>query len=238
MEKNDIIKKKIKALLAKTTENGASESEAINALNKAKELMMEYLISEHDLADPFAFEKCVFKEIPKDKSGYNMTLFLNALSKLFDCEYFYTSTKVTFFGFEQDTELCAYFYSFIIRSCLNEKEKYLKSEEAYILKNVYHGRTLAASFIKGFIIGISDKMKKMYKDRERNLSKEVGLMVIEKKDKVFRQFEAQNLKIRKIKTDIDIKEQNAFFKGQERGNEVELVQGINSSTNKPLALCQ
>ncbi len=53
------IKKKIKALLAKTTENGASKEEAINALKKASELMKLYLISESDLEESIVNEKRV-----------------------------------------------------------------------------------------------------------------------------------------------------------------------------------
>lgn len=39
MENIERIKLKIQALLAKTTENGASEAEAISALKKANDLM-------------------------------------------------------------------------------------------------------------------------------------------------------------------------------------------------------
>lgn len=235
MEK-ETIKKRIKALLAKTTENGASENEAISALYKAKELMIEYFISENDLKDPFAFEKCVFKEVKREKSGYDLTLFLGYLSKLFDCEYFYNRSKVTFFGFEQDADLCVYFYDFILRSCLSEKDKYMKSNEVKVLKSMYHGKTLASAFIKGFLVAISEKMDDMYKDRNRTIEQKAGLVVFDKMNKVTQQYQEQNIKVRKVQNRLDVMVESAFLQGQERGNKVELIQGIKEQQKETLML--
>lgn len=49
MDRNSIIDK-IRALLAKTTENGATEAEMLSALDKASAMMDAYEISDEDLA--------------------------------------------------------------------------------------------------------------------------------------------------------------------------------------------
>ncbi|MFV0536789.1 MAG: DUF2786 domain-containing protein [Dysgonomonas sp.] len=231
MEKREKIKLKIKALLAKTTENGASEQEAISALRKAQELMLENFISEHEIKDPYLAEKCIFKKIDKIQSNYNLTVFLGCLSDLFDCEHYFSQKTVTFFGFEEDTELCAYFYSFIIKACFAEKDKYLKSDEYKRMKTFYSGRTLAASFIRGFLVAISRKMQEMYKARKQQVSHEVGLMVVDKINKVQEQFKQQNIKLRNV-TSSGNYEAAAYHSGAQKGNEVSLTQGINNSNKE------
>ncbi|CAL2095837.1 conserved protein of unknown function [Tenacibaculum sp. 190524A02b] len=228
--KREKIKAKIKALLAKTTDNGASKEEMEAALSKANQLMVSFFISEHDLKDPYIAEKCVLKEVPLVKSGYDLTNFYNSLTRLFDCHYYYNSKRIAFFGFEEDTELCGYFYNFIVKTCLKEKAKYMKSKDYAYLKQLYHGRTLAASFIKGFINGISSKMNKMYNDRKTELSSEkYSLMVIDKKTKVKDQFESLNMKIKSVSMKQIIAEESAFNQGKKIGKNINLVQGVNQS---------
>lgn len=236
MDKKNI-KNKINALLAKTTENGATESEAISALSKAKVLMMEYFISENDLHSPFAFEKCVLKDVPRVKLAYNLTGFLFRLSQLFDCEHFFTKETVTFFGYEQDVELCAYFYTFIIRACLNEKEKYTKSEDFKVLKIGFHGRTLVASFITGFIYGINRKMQSMYEERQKDSPQEVGLMILDKKSRVDQQYKDQNIKTRLVNNAGVIHEIWAFNNGIQQAEKTQLSQGIGVEKEETKSIC-
>src|SRR5690554_1762073 len=65
--KNEKILKKIKALLAKTVDNGATEQEALMALNKANELMTEHYITEFDLKD-IEEAKLITIEVPLYKT--------------------------------------------------------------------------------------------------------------------------------------------------------------------------
>lgn len=226
MDKRENIKAKIKALLAKTTENGATESEAIAALNKAQQLMLDYLISENESRDPYLNEKCIAQSIPRVKSGYDLTVFLGTLSSTFNCEYFYTNSAVTFFGFKEDTELCVYFYDFIIKACLAEKTKYVQSDKYKQVARIYHGRTLVASFIRGFLRGICAKMHDMYECRNKNLPNEVGLMVIEKDKKVKAQFAAAGHNPRVVKNHESEYIEGAYIEGLDKGESTHLVQAM------------
>jgi hypothetical protein len=223
---NDRIKAKIKALLSKTVDNGASEQEMESALKKANELMLQNFISEHDLKDFAIIEKCVLKEVPLIKTGYDMTIFYASLARLFDCEYYYNKRRIAFFGFDQDTEFCAYFYNVIVKTCLKEKNVYVKSEHFQLMKSMYHGRTLSSSFIKGFLCSISDKMQIMYKERKRNVPESFGLMVIEKEQNVKNQFLNLDVKVKIIKEKDIIAEKCVFDRGYEEGEALNLVQGI------------
>jgi len=226
MDKRDSIKKKIKALLAKTTENGATEAEALTALAKAKELMMENFISEHEITDPYIAETCVFRDVERKKSAYDLTMFLPHLCRLFDCKHFFTKKRVTFFGFEEDAELCVFFYEFIIKACMKEKERYVTTLDYKAASLVYSGRSLVASFIRGFLVGICLKMDEMYKCRKADLTQEMGLMVIAKEKRVEQQFNDANMKIHGMKPSNRAYETTAFQSGIEKGKDVQIVQGI------------
>lgn len=232
MDKKEAIRLKIKALLAKTTENGATESEAIAALNKAQQLMLDYLISENELTAPYSSEKCVAETIARIKSGYDLTVFLGSLSHLFNCEHFYTAEAITFFGFKEDTELCAYFYNFIIKACFAEKAKYVQSVEYQRIARVYHGRTLVASFIRGFLSGICAKMRDMYECRNKNLTDKACLMVIEKEKKVKTQFAASGHNPRLVKSRDGEYVTRAYLDGEDRGKNTTIVQAVTEDDRK------
>jgi len=234
MENKDKIKLKIKALLSKTTENGASQEEALSALSKAQELMKNYFVSENDLQDPFIGEKCILNSTPLIKSGYDTSLFYNELSDLFDCEYYFTNKKIYFFGFEPDVELCIYFYDLITKACLNEKKKYMKSKDYAILKTKYHGKTLASSFIKGFLIKVARKMYDLYAERKSELNRNSthGLMVVKKKNKVTDAFKDLGMNISTTRQKDLQYERLAFSRGVLKGNEFEITQGISKNQNE------
>lgn len=226
MSQRDKIISRVKALLEKNTDNGATEAEAMAALAKASELMKAWYISENDIKDPYLGEKCILKEVQLIKSGYDYGLFYNDLARLFDCEYFYNSKRIAFFGFEEDTELCAYFYNLIIKSCLAEKDKFLKSPEGIVAKKYHHGRTLAASFVKGFMLRVAIRMDKMYKEKVSNLPEQTGLMIIKKEQKVKDQLEALDFKIKIQSSKELVFEEMGFSAGVKRGNDFQLTQGI------------
>lgn len=227
MDKKESIKRKIKALLEKTTENGATESEAISALQKAKELMMEHFISEHELNDPYVNENCISVSTPLFKTAYDVTNIYPALCLLFDCEHFWDSKNLTFFGYEEDVQLCLYFYNFILKACFAEKDKYAQSLEYQKLKQRYHGRTLVSSFIKGFIIAICIKIHDIYDERKSSVSEFVGLAIIEKNKKVKQQYDAMDFRTKTIGIKQIEAEAEAFKLGYSKGKDMALTQGLN-----------
>ncbi|MBB1194839.1 DUF2786 domain-containing protein [Flavobacterium sp. SOK18b] len=223
---NDKIKDKIKALLSKTTDNGATKEEMESALRKANQLMTNFFISEHDLQDSAIINKCVSEQFELTKSGFDLSLFYADLANLFDCEHYYNSKRITFFGHEQDVSLCGYFYNLISKTCLKEKDVYLRTEKYIQLKKHYHGRTLSSSFIKGFLIEVVCNIKELYKEKEKNIPEAYGLIVVEKKQNIKSEFKNLDLKIHHQKQNPLKGERQAFEDGLEKGKEISLVQGI------------
>ena len=222
----DKIISRIKALTSKTVENGATQAEMESALRKANQLAVEFMISEHELKDVEVIEKCVLKSFPLVKTGYDMSLFYGTLGLLFDCEHYYNNKTITFFGYSQDVELCGYFYQVIVKAALNEKDKYLKREENKYLRVLYHGKTISASFIRGFLIEVCRTINEMYEERESNLPQSFSLMVIDKKERVRKEYEELNLKVRIKKDKATVAAEQAFYDGRTEGENFKLTQGL------------
>tara|TARA_B100000953_G_scaffold290249_1_gene275092 strand:+ start:11575 stop:12297 length:723 start_codon:yes stop_codon:yes gene_type:complete len=224
------IKSKITALLQKTTANGASEQEAITALSKAKELMDQYFIDQKDIDDALKGEKLILKSEPLTKTGFDLAFFYRALARLFDCETYYVpKQEIFFYGYEQDVELCIYFYKLITSSVLKAKSDYVKSDEFKLLRREKgaHTKTLTASFIKGFLIRVSSKMTKMYKERkEQRANSQQGLIIYEKNKAVKNGFDSLGLSLRSSSKSLNA-DISAFNAGEKSGDGFDIMQGVN-----------
>lgn len=236
MSENNNIKHKIKALLSKTTDNGATEAEMESALKKANELMIQYFISEHDIKEEGNKTKCVSKKFKIVKSGYTMRLFLYELSQLFDCEHYYTKDDIYFFGYEQDVDMCGYFYYVIINSCLYEKELYKKSVEYNILSTAYNGKTICNSFIKGFIDKVALKLEELYNDKNKTLSESYEVAVIDKKNIVKSEYDLLNMKIVTAPIAKINVVRDSYYNGMDRANNFELNKGVEYGNSKSVAI--
>src|SRR5699024_742081 len=123
-------------------------------------------------------------EVPRIKSGYNVTALLPFLCNTFQTDHFYTRDTVSFFGFEIDLDLTTYFYKHLTELCLKEKDEYLKrNKDSFI-----NGRTASANFIKGFILSVGQRLEEMYQDKTKNRDKKHGLILYEKSKIVEEEF--------------------------------------------------
>jgi len=229
--KNEKILKKIKALLSKTVDNGATEQEALIALSKANELMLEHYITEFDLKD-VEEAKLVTIEVPLYKTSYDLSLLYEPIAKMFDCISYYNSQRVAFFGFEDDVVLCDYFYNTITKVCFKEKEVFQNSKKYRDLKRYgFHGKTIISDFIKGFVGSISFKMYVMYKNRKSSIPIEKGLVVLEKEQKVKVEFDNLSLKLKKARCKDLTYSTEAFHEGKDKGSEFDILQPIENKVN-------
>lgn len=229
MSELDKIKLKIRALLAKTIDNGASQAEMESSLAKAYELMNRHYIAESELRDPFLGEACVIQKEPRIVTAYVVDGFVPSLCDLFSTEHYISSKYITFLGFEQDVQLCHYFYKLILTSALAESQTFKKSEHyRRTIANGYHGRTAVSSFLKGYSYRVAEKMEEMYRGRKEEMSRngEFGLVVSRKEDKVKEGFLNLNMKLgTSALPKADILE-GAFRLGQAEGDKLKLQQAI------------
>lgn len=240
MENLEKIKIRIKNLLEKTTENGASESEMLAAINKATELMEKYSIVQEDLKNIDEKEKCVFKEFISTDNKIYHEIFIPELSKLFDCKVVFVQMnrkqrKNTVIGFETDVDLYLYFYNFIIETSKKELEKYKFSKEYIILNLDHHAKKLNNSFLRGFFNSLSNKIRNIYNERQASRCGETGLIFVGKEKKVINFYEDLFPKVKERTVNLNNNHvRKAVLKGMEEGEKVNLTFGLNSEKQKQL----
>lgn len=186
---------RIKALLEKTVENGATLEEAKSSLEMAQKLMRDYFITIHDIEDLERDQSIVAKSVNLPKQKRNISMIYSYLSKLFDCRNFYTIYAATYVGYSVDVDVCIYMHKKIISGLFNDLEDFKKGERYKYLVLNNHGKTLTTSFVSGWVASICLKLQNLFKDRESRFSEEnVTGLILSKKEKVDKEYQGYNVK--------------------------------------------
>jgi len=225
--------KKIKSLLAKTVENGATEEESMSALAKASELMLKYNISQAELDSKPQFD-ILQKSTPLIVSAVDVTAFANEVANLFDCKVTLSRYKkeINFFGHREDVDLCIFSYISIVKSCELELKKYKKTywyKKQIFVNEKGFGRKLCNSFRKGFFMRVGGKLIEIYSERKKEIKKQnkYALVLMSKIEKVEDEFNKVNKNIRDYKPKNFYVNKQAFHHGIEKGEKTEIQTGIN-----------
>ena len=219
------LRKKINALLEKTTDNGATKEEAFLALQKAEELMNANKLSREEIEE----EPCVLLSTDRPRQRFKEIFITAYLKDLFFTETYYSKSKVYFFGFKEDVDLCIYFYHFIIDSCFNDLWAYKKTSAYKQRKNNgEHAKSINYSYIKGYLMAVCKKIEKLYQDRQHERAG-TGLMIIEqKRAKVDKEFANMNINLRNVSDKIRATS-TAWNDGKAKGNQLNIRQGVNNA---------
>lgn len=148
------IMEKIRALLEKTVENGASEAEAIEAAKVAQRLMAKYKIDEVTTEEPETIDSTEM-----DFSKRWQIELANVLAKNLCCRCIQThpgnrKTRFVIMGKEQDREVWRkMFESFFILIYRGAKAEQAKAKELY-----GHCRDVELAYARGFIKAINEEM--------------------------------------------------------------------------------
>lgn len=153
MTDNEKIMDKIRALLEKTVENGASEAEAIEAAKMAQRLMAKYKISEVTAPEIEKIDSTEF-EIQKQWQ----TELANCLARNLCCrcvrDLTFTRPRMIIMGKEKDREVWEQmFNTFFILIYNGIKEAKRKAKEEY-----GHCREVELSYARGFIRAINEEL--------------------------------------------------------------------------------
>lgn len=147
------IMEKIRALLEKTVENGASEAEAIEAAKAAQRLMAKYKIDEVTTAEP---EKIDSTEMEISRQW--QAQLANVLAKNLCCRVVLTTadrkTRFVVMGKEKDRAVWRkMFESFFILIYRGAKAERAKAKEEY-----GHARDIETAYAMGFIRAINEEL--------------------------------------------------------------------------------
>jgi hypothetical protein len=162
------VKRKIRALLAKTRDNGATESEASMAMGKVGELLEQYNLSMDEVT--LRQESCIKGEFVLNSVQKNAAFStLMAIGVLCQVTVWHSrkswgEKKITLcmFGLEQDVELAKYLAELIQESEMTSVESFKKS--ATYAAFVGHRKSATSNFKKGFASRINERLHNIARD--------------------------------------------------------------------------
>jgi hypothetical protein len=122
-------------------------------------------------------------------------------------------------------------YVVITKAAIAEKEAYIKTKEYKDLRKSFGCGLLLRNFTKGFLVGIQQKIRTMYQNRENEMPQTQALVLVKKKDKIKVQFEefAADLKLRTTKPTYN-SSAVGFDTGKKTGDSFNINQGVNAAT--------
>ena len=156
MENKKQIIEKIKKVMA-LAENNPNENEAIAAALKAQKLMAKFHINEDELGEELTESKLESMECNVGGKTQKWKLQLAVvLANNFRCKVYLKNNNVTFYGFEEDVNICSeVFYSlYKIGVRLSDKLKRETRKETGTAKGIRN------TFCVGFVAGIKSELEK------------------------------------------------------------------------------
>lgn len=214
---------KIRALLRKTVENGATEAEALAAAAKAEELIAKYDVETTELD----IQESSFAEA---KSGFNrddydfLVVVSNAIA-LFTETRFWTETrnmipdKGVFFGLAHDVEIAEYFLAICMGAMQREVDRYARTEAVFFPRRK---ERMIRSFKEGMADRLGERFVMMASSRKKAGK---GLIVLKDaliKEEISRsggEFTDERLRYRD-------KDADSFNRGSAAGDRVALNEGL------------
>ncbi|WP_315921285.1 DUF2786 domain-containing protein [Mesorhizobium sp. SP-1A] len=225
-EKREALIAKIKALLAKTIENGATEQEALTAAAKAAELMEKYDIEigdEEDVDDEVINNDHTF---PPEFHNHIMTVSM-AIAELCEVEVIglvndaRLRTGYRIYGLPVDVEIAQYLHEIIITAMKYEMTRASGGWMLYVPRK----REIAQhSFLDGLTERLAERIRELAWARQH---KKTGNALVVAKDALIKAAmeDVETFKTRKRRRDVDGK---ALLNGLEAANRINLNPALGS----------
>ena len=245
-EEKESVLKRIQKLLQMSTENGASENEAMLAADKAQKLLQEHNLSIADIKDDSQVEPMESEDVEVDRDLWKGYI-RNATAKLYFCSTYstmkldthYKRVKViTFVGRKSNrmvaTEMCKYFINTVERLA-DEEFREVPGSRAAINK-------MAHAFKQGAASKLSSRLRKRYEEIAPEYIPQGnpdGLPVLYKNEQmaITKWLEDQGIQLRSAKSSMSIRDRVAYSRGSEKGNGIGINTQINARTKSRMLGC-
>jgi hypothetical protein len=245
-EEKESVLKRIQKLLKMSTENGASENEAMLAADKAQKLLQEHNLSIADIKDDSQVEPMESEDVEVDRDLWKGYI-RNATAKLYFCSTYstmkldthYKRVKViTFVGRKSNrmvaTEMCKYFINTVERLA-DEEFREVPGSRAAINK-------MAHAFKQGAASKLSSRLRKRYEEIAPEYIPQGnpdGLPVLYKNEQmaITKWLEDQGIRLRSAKSSMSIRDRVAYSRGSEKGNGIGINTQINARTKSRMLGC-
>lgn len=213
---------KIRALLAKTVENGCTEEEAISAARVAATLLAKYnmTIDETELrANPFKRDS--FRQ--EDEIGERLWKVASAIADLTGSRYWRSQlgvfpVEITFFGFAHEVDISKYLLAICVRA-LQDGRKLVLRQYALLVPNRRRRHLIA------FIDGMVDRLAERILELRGTVPTGTGLVIV-RNALIDEALAAENIRLSNLKSRASRDFEAAYIDGQIAGDKVSLNQGL------------
>jgi len=233
----DKIRAKVLALLAKASDQAASESEAAACMAMARKLMEQYSISENDLknvtSDSFREASWKVKQTRHGNAPHPVDLKLGGIiAKFCGCRAWLHnnsdgSQEVKFFGLEADVALAEWLRLTLVTTFDENWETYKKVQrDTRRLKTLPQARQ---SFTIGFADAIAGRLEKwMLPEKPDSVeAKEKNALVVKKYDLVTEELAKRGIKLKvRRSANVGAFDSGAFGAGGVAGNSATVGRGV------------
>lgn len=152
---------KVRAIMAKTMDNGCTESEAMTALEKARELMAAYDIAEHELGNTVEHESATIHKTDKNDPYMIKRWLAVPVGKFTRCKAWNGSSNgygIGLCGLESDVIFADWLLDTLQRFVMRELKNHLAERRANGLKCP---RIVSKSFVIGCAKRIGERLKEL-----------------------------------------------------------------------------
>jgi hypothetical protein len=230
------IKIKIKALAAKTVEAGATEEEALAAMNVVGRLLTQYNLTMNELDVRDATYRTIHMEIGRQRR-HPIDHTIPALAAFTGTKTWFhkrwgtkAHSTYAFFGQDQDLAMVEYLYK-LIMSAMESELAAFKRTESYLAIGWAGGKASAAiSFQRGMGSRLASRLMDMKRanDAELKARAVTGTALIVLKGKLTEEAFTRDvgLKLRTVSTGYKVGNYGAFDAGRAAGDRVNLSRPI------------
>lgn len=173
------IVQKIKALMAKTTENGCTEAEALAAATAVNRLMEDYDLTFSDLETQAEQERYGVRRVkittsPTSGNYHEIRSVIPSIRKYFNTPGYSDDGHAVLFGTVEDTGLAKEMIQMLMVAMTTEFNNYLKSPG----REAVNGRSLRPSFMHGMAGRLNARLNEMREAREAKDIKATGRSLV------------------------------------------------------------
>jgi len=230
---DDAVKKRILALMAKTTENGCTEEEALSAAKKVQEMLHKYQL---DLSDIKIKEsKCTQGTYAAQmKNDPMVVLCLNSIAYFTDTKVWKSSDDYgwrtyEFFGLEHDVMIAEYITKICDWAIISGGEDFKETEQYQSAPKSSRSR-LKGDFQYGMAIRLAKRIREMKNKQRFDDKQTTGRdLVVVKNAVVDEEFAKLNLNLRSTRIGQRRVNDQAYSQGSAAADKVALNPGVTSN---------
>lgn len=232
----EAIARRVRALLAKTVENGATESEAIAAAEKARQLLDAHRLTQADCeieAEPI--EDTIIDR-PNASKIAAVDYCLRGINKYCGTKsWFHTrggARKIRIIGLTSDVQMAIHLYRMLADTIKSESAIFLRDNRTYTVSP----RRMSQSFQVGMAIRVCDRLTEMAAALEPTAKTANGTALVVVKNALVKEaFAKLGLRLSNHGTrGMSIGNGGAYGAGQAAGNRVNLNRPVTGGSQRAL----